>query len=127
MPSRCPMPRENPFERWRATSWSPTTPSTSSTRRGGMPESCARQSRWLRAERPPCTALASSRAPTWRGAFGTRRKGRPPIVTRPLVGSSRPTIMRIVVDLPEPFGPRKPVTVPGLTWKERSCTAVFAP
>ncbi len=64
MPSRCPMPREKPFDRLRATSCRPTTPRTSSTRRAGMPDSWARLSRWLRADRPPCTALASSSAPT---------------------------------------------------------------
>ena len=30
---------------------------------------------------------------------------------------------RIVVDFPEPFGPRKPVTIPGRTENERSFTA----
>ena len=35
--------------------------------------------------------------------------------------------MRIVVDLPEPFGPRKPVTVPGRTENDRSSTALVAP
>ena len=34
---------------------------------------------------------------------------------------------RIVVDLPDPFGPRKPVTMPGLTVKVRSLTAVVSP
>ena len=38
-------------------------------------------------------------------------------VTVPLVGRSSPTIIRIVVDLPAPFGPRKPVTRPGLTMR----------
>ena len=33
----------------------------------------------------------------------------------PAVGRSRPSIIRIVVDLPAPFGPRKPVTIPGWT------------
>ena len=109
------MPSEKPFERRFATSWRPTTPSTSSTRRAGMPESWASESRWLRALRPPCTAFASSSAPTWRGAFGRRRKGWPPMVTWPAVGWSRPRIMRMVVDLPEPLGPRNPVTAPGRT------------
>jgi hypothetical protein len=36
-------------------------------------------------------------------------------------------IMRIVVDLPDPFGPRNPVTVPGGTSKVRLSTAVVAP
>src|SRR4029077_19103902 len=53
--------------------------------------------------------------------------GRPLTVTEPLVGSSRPRIMRIVVDFPAPFGPRKPVTVPGRTVNVRSETAVVGP
>ena len=36
-------------------------------------------------------------------------------------------IMRIVVDLPDPFGPRNPVTTPGGTSKVRLSTAVAAP
>jgi len=52
---------------------------------------------------------------------------RPPTVTRPADGASNPTIMHIVVDLPLPFGPRKPVTCPGTTVKLRSCTAVAGP
>lgn len=110
MPRRWPMPSEKPLARCRATSCRPTTPSTSSTRFSGIPESWAIDSRWVRARRPPWTALASSRAPTCRWAFGSSRKGRPLIVTRPAVGRSRPTIMRIVVDFPEPLGPRNPVT-----------------
>ena len=34
---------------------------------------------------------------------------------------------RIVVDFPEPFGPRKPVTIPGRTENERSFTATVSP
>ena len=45
----------------------------------------------------------------------------------PEVGVSSPTIARIVVDFPAPFGPRKPVTVPGRATKVRSSTAVVAP
>jgi hypothetical protein len=33
----------------------------------------------------------------------------------------------MVVDLPEPFGPRKPVTTPGSTVKLRPSTARFSP
>ena len=33
----------------------------------------------------------------------------------------------MVVDLPAPLGPRKPVTMPGLTLKLRSSTATFSP
>ena len=36
-------------------------------------------------------------------------------------------IMRIVVDLPDPFGPRNPVTTPDGTSKVRLSTAVAAP
>jgi hypothetical protein len=36
-------------------------------------------------------------------------------------------IIRIVVDFPDPFGPRNPVTIPGRTSKLRSATAVVAP
>src|SRR5437870_416811 len=45
----------------------------------------------------------------------------------PASSASRPMMMRIVVDLPEPFGPRKPVTRPGRTSKLRSSTAVACP
>jgi hypothetical protein len=48
-------------------------------------------------------------------------------VTLPESGASRPKIRRIVVDFPEPFGPRNPVTTPGCTLKLRSLTAVFSP
>ena len=47
--------------------------------------------------------------------------------TMPEVGASRPRIIRIVVDLPAPFGPRKPVTCPGRTVKEMSSTATTSP
>jgi hypothetical protein len=48
-------------------------------------------------------------------------------VTSPVVGASSPRIRRIVVDLPEPFGPRKPVTIPGRTENERPSTARLSP
>ncbi len=35
--------------------------------------------------------------------------------------------MRKVVDLPAPFGPRKPVTVPGSHLNETSSTALIGP
>ena len=38
--------------------------------------------------------------------------GVPLKVTVPVSGRVRPTIMRMVVDLPDPFGPTKPVTRP---------------
>ena len=39
--------------------------------------------------------------------------GFPLTVASPEVGASRPRIRRIVVDFPDPFGPRNPVTTPG--------------
>ncbi len=33
----------------------------------------------------------------------------------------------MVVDFPDPFGPRKPVTTPGFTLKDRSLTATVEP
>ena len=50
--------------------------------------------------------------------------GLPLIVTVPAVGRSRPRISRMVVVLPAPFGPRKPVIFPGSTVNDRSSTAV---
>src|SRR5271154_5286922 len=47
--------------------------------------------------------------------------------TVPLSGRSRPAIIRIVVDLPAPFGPRNPVTTPGCTTKLKPSTAVLSP
>jgi hypothetical protein len=43
------------------------------------------------------------------------------------VGRNRPIIMRIVVVLPAPFGPRKPKISPRATSSERSSTAVKEP
>src|SRR3954453_18252565 len=45
----------------------------------------------------------------------------------PPVGATRPSSMRSVVDLPAPFGPRKPVTAPARTSKLRSSTATTSP
>src|ERR1043165_2459114 len=45
----------------------------------------------------------------------------------PAVGGMKPVTMRMVVDLPAPFGPRKPSTSPRSTAKVRSFTATFAP
>src|SRR5262249_53830887 len=72
-------------------------------------------------------ARGSSRPPSSRSGAACARGGRPLTVTEPLVGSSRPRIIRIVVDFPAPFGPRKPVTVPGRTVNVRSETAVVVP
>ena len=64
MPSRWPMPREKRPARWPATSVRPTMSITSSTRRRLTPLVWASASRWLRADRPVCTARASSMMPS---------------------------------------------------------------
>lgn len=51
----------------------------------------------------------------------------PSPVTVPGIGRSSPMRMRMVVDWPAPFGPRKPVTVPGAIVKLSKCTAVVSP
>ena len=43
------------------------------------------------------------------------------------MGFVRPTTMRIVVDLPAPLGPRKPVTRPGRATKLTPSTTVVRP
>src|SRR5262249_50319483 len=51
----------------------------------------------------------------------------PPMVAGPAVGWSNPRISRMVVVLPAPFGPKKPVTMPGSTEQVRSSTARVRP
>src|ERR1051325_10426271 len=51
----------------------------------------------------------------------------PPTVTLPSVGGMNPVTMRMVVDLPAPFGPRKPSTSPRSREKETPSTARFGP
>jgi|GEM_PF-2766545 len=48
---------------------------------------------------------------------------RPSTVTVQEEGASSPTIMRMVVDLPLPLGPTKPLTWPASTVKLKSTTA----
>src|ERR1700686_414422 len=71
-------------------------------------------------------ALASRRAPTSRRGTGRLPYVLPLTVADPASGASRPMIIRIVVELPDPFGPRKPVTFPGFTSKDRSSTATVS-
>src|SRR4051812_34279331 len=51
----------------------------------------------------------------------------PPTRTLPEVGSDSPAMIRMVVVLPAPFGPRKPKISPGRTESERSFTAMNSP
>jgi hypothetical protein len=53
--------------------------------------------------------------------------GRPSKVAVPDVGRTSPSSMRRVVVLPEPFGPRNPVTAPGRTCAVSRSTARVAP
>src|SRR5215468_10272433 len=50
-----------------------------------------------------------------------------PMVIFPEVGGMKPVTMRMVVDLPAPFGPRKPNTSPRSTVNETSFTASLVP
>ena len=127
MPSRWLIPSEKVPTRLPATSLSPTMSRTSLTRRRSMPLLSASHLRWLAALRPPTMALASSSAPTDRSGSASWAYGLPLTRTSPELGASRPRIMRIVVDLPAPLGPRKPVTLPGWTTKETSSTATVLP
>ena len=52
--------------------------------------------------------------PTTRPGLGRSAYRLPLMVIDPEVGGVRPQSARRVVDLPAPFGPRKPVTVPGV-------------
>src|SRR3954452_22263998 len=74
--------------------------------------------------RPACWAEASRRTPTSRPGLGRSANRSPLMVAVPDVGAVSPTITRIVVDLPAPFGPRKPVTRPDWAVKETLSTAV---
>ena len=94
----------------------------------GRPLDCASHSRWSRARRSGCMR---------RGVEQRRRPGaavyvacgtdghRPERCRRPAWSS--PRIMRIVVDLPAPFGPTKPVTRPGSTVNDSPSTATVRP
>src|SRR3984957_10120930 len=100
---------------------------TSSTRLASRPCECASQSRWLRADRLGCSAPASSSDPITR--IGCRRLAYdvPPTVAVPSSAASRPRMTRIVVDLPAPFGPTKPVTWPGWTVNDMPSSARVGP
>ena len=56
-----------------------------------------------------------------------RFMGRPSMLIWPLVGVTKPSSIFMVVDLPDPFGPSSPCTVPDLTSKPRLLTTVVPP
>src|SRR6185437_3480720 len=110
-----------------ATGSRPASASASVTRARPIPLLCATASRWAHAVRPPCSAPASSSEPTSYRGRTIPAYGRPPISAVPEVGVSRPRIIRMVVVLPAPLGPRNPVTRPGRTAKLSPSTAVTGP
>ena len=58
------------------------------------------------------------------GLFATST---PPTVAVPALGASRPHSMRMVVDLPAPFAPRRPKMLPAATSKVTASTATNGP
>src|SRR5215210_6330150 len=127
-PRRWRMPSEYWPTRWRAAvSSRPTSSSSASTRCAGTPMVWAETASASRPRRPACWADASSRVPTRRPGFGRSRWRPPRTWAWPLSGSERPTSIRIVVVLPAPLGPRKPVTVPGSQRNVTSETTVRPP
>ena len=60
-------------------------------------------------------------------ATGSDLRSTPPMRTAPKVAGMMPVAQRRVVVLPAPLGPTRPMTSPGRTVKERSCTAVNSP
>src|SRR5882672_1092820 len=62
-----------------------------------------------------------------RASIGCSTISKPPTLTVPSVGGMKPVIIRMVVDLPAPFGPRKPKTSPRSIENEIPSTARLAP
>lgn len=127
MPSRRAIPSENVFTRPRAAPARPTRSRTSATRVRGIRLDRAIHARWSTARRSGTGPAPSSSAPTVRNGWLRSRYRFPSINAVPLVGASRPSRTRSVLDLPAPFGPRKPVTRPGRAVKLTSSTAVVRP
>ena len=127
MPSRWLMPSDSVPAFLAATAVSPTMSSTSSTRPAGSRCVAAIQRRCARTDRLGWVCLASSSAPTCRSGSASSRYGLPSMVAVPDVGWSSPRIIRIVVVLPAPLGPRNPVTTPGSMVQVRSSTARVRP
>src|SRR5207245_6258249 len=62
-----------------------------------------------------------------RASIGCSTISQPPTLTLPSVGGMNPVIIRMVVDLPAPFGPRKPRTSPRSIENEIPSTARLVP
>src|ERR1700691_3695029 len=121
------MPMEKPPILRLASPVRPTSPRTSSARASGGPPARAAMRRWVRARRAGWKLVASSTAPTVEGGLSRSWYLRPATVAVPALGCTRPSSMRSVVVLPDPLGPRKPVTRPGSTVNDRSSTARTGP
>ncbi len=102
---------------------SSTISSVSSTRASGMPAPVAMTRRALRPERPGWKPEESRSAPTRAAGARSSRYRLPRMVTDPAEGRTRSRIMRRVVVLPAPLGPRTPVIVPDSIVKLTSSTA----
>ena len=95
---------------------------------GGIPHSRACSSRLRR----PVSALSTTAS--WkttllsdRAATGSRATSNPASRADPLVGLIVVVSIPIVVDFPAPFGPSRPKTSPGATWKSMPRTAWTPP
>ena len=88
----------------------------------------ARQRRYSMTRNSSGNGLFSGMKPRWRFASSGRvATGTPQRNAAPLSACVSPARMRIVVDLPAPFGPRNPTISPGRTLNETSATARCAP
>ena len=77
--------------------------------------------------RPGWKLASSSTAPTWALGCGSSLVAPAAEGAVPRVGWMSPSSIRSVVLFPAPFGPRKPVTRPAWTSKDRSVTASTLP
>src|SRR5579871_2857024 len=60
-------------------------------------------------------------------SIGCSSTSKPQTLARPASALMKPVMMRMVVDLPAPLGPRNPSTSPGATSNETSLTATLDP
>ena len=77
--------------------------------------------------RPGCAPATSRFAPTVRAGWSSFMYDVPITVAWPDVGRASARIIRSVVVLPAPFGPRNPVTAPSRTENDRWSTATTPP
>src|SRR5438876_8941257 len=67
--------------------------------------------------------MPSGTTPIWRfTSTGCVAKSSPRRSMLPAVGASKPVSILMVVDLPAPFGPRKPKNWPAATWRSTPST-----